>query len=54
VREKPNAIFADGRTASGELRMSVWSAGQTIKKGDEILVSYGKGWWRARPNNGTH
>jgi hypothetical protein len=54
VREKPNAIFADGRTTSGELRMSVWSAGQTIKKGDEILVSYGKGWWRARPNNGTH
>jgi hypothetical protein len=53
VREKPNAIFADGRTTSGELRMSVWSAGKIIKKGDEILVSYGKGWWRARPNNGT-
>ena len=48
VREKANAIFVDGRTASWELRMSVWSAGQAIKKGDEILVSYGKGWWRAR------
>ena|ERR1700689_4999230 len=48
VREKPNAIFADGRTPSGELRMSVWSAGQTIKKGDEIVVSYGKSWWSSR------
>jgi SET domain-containing protein len=54
VRDKPNAAFADGRTASGELRMSVWSGGQAIKKGDEILVSYGKGWWRARQENGTH
>jgi SET domain-containing protein len=48
VREKPNTVFADGRTISGELRMSLWSAGWTIKKGDEILVSYGKAWWRRR------
>lgn len=50
VRDRPNAIFVDSRTNSGELRMSVWSAGEAIKKGDEILVSYGKGWWRARTN----
>lgn len=51
IREKPNAVFVDGRTGSGELRMSVWSASQTIKKGDEILVSYGKGWWCARQSS---
>lgn len=47
VREKPNAVFADGRSTSGELRMSVWSIGG-IRKGEEILVSYGKAWWKAR------
>jgi hypothetical protein len=36
VRDKPNASFEDDRSA-GELRM-----------GDEILVSYGKSWWRER------
>jgi len=48
VRDKPNAIFVESRVASGELRMSVWSAEAVIKKGDEIVVSYGKSWWRAR------
>ena len=47
VREKPNAIFTDERSTSGELRMSVWSMGG-IRKGEEILVSYGKAWWKAR------
>ena len=28
--------------------MSVWTNADTIKKGDEISVSYGKSWWRAR------
>ncbi|KAL4243171.1 hypothetical protein ABKN59_001052 [Abortiporus biennis] len=32
----------DYRTPSGELRMSVWSGSSSIKRGDEILVSYGK------------
>ncbi|THH09869.1 hypothetical protein EW145_g1712 [Phellinidium pouzarii] len=48
VRTKPNAIFKERRTLSGELRMSVWSDSETIKKGDEILVSYGKSWWQTR------
>jgi hypothetical protein len=48
IRNKPNALFADGRTTSGELRMNVWSGSEAIKKGEEILVSYGKSWWRAR------
>jgi uncharacterized protein YxjI len=30
------------------LRMSVWSKNLPIQKGDEILVSYGKSWWRER------
>jgi SET domain-containing protein len=48
VKAKPNAIFKEGRTPSGELRVSIWSASSKIRKGDEILVSYGKAWWRAR------
>ncbi|EDR15429.1 SET domain protein [Laccaria bicolor S238N-H82] len=47
IAEKPNAIFSDTRDQGGELRMYIWSS-QEIKKGDEILVSYGKSWWRTR------
>jgi len=48
IANKPNAIFQDGRTASGDLCMNVWSSGQEIKKGEEIVVSYGKSWWKSR------
>ncbi|KAI0670180.1 SET domain protein [Trametes maxima] len=48
VKPKPNANFQERRTDCGELRMSVWSGNDAIKKGDEILVSYGKSWWHAR------
>ncbi|KAG6332709.1 hypothetical protein ID866_6379 [Astraeus odoratus] len=51
VRSKPNAAFVEYRTNTGELRMSVWSQADPIKKGDEILVSYGKSWWRFREGN---
>jgi Proteins containing SET domain len=51
IRDKPNAIFSDGRIAGGQLRMSIWSTNEAIKKGDEILVSYGKSWWKARTDN---
>ena len=44
---KPNALFVDTRTASGEIRIGIWS-NMEIKKGEEILVSYGKSWWRSR------
>lgn len=47
VSSKPNAEFKDRRVAQGELRMSVWSLVE-IKKGEEITVSYGKAWWKAR------
>ncbi|KAJ7293235.1 hypothetical protein C8J57DRAFT_1268463 [Mycena rebaudengoi] len=46
IQDKPNAVFVD-RMASGELRIGIWSS-RNIKKGEEILVSYGKGWWQAR------
>ncbi|KAG6815857.1 hypothetical protein H0H87_010713 [Tephrocybe sp. NHM501043] len=51
IMAKPNAVFSDMETTFGEKRMSIWSSGQEIKKGDEILVSYGKAWWRARLND---
>ncbi|THV06082.1 SET domain protein [Dendrothele bispora CBS 962.96] len=51
VADKPNAIFFDYRIAnSGELRMGVWSQ-KDIKKGQEILVSYGKSFWKSRIAN---
>lgn len=48
VKDKPNAVFKDIRTSIGELRMSIWSGPNKIRKGEEILVSYGKSWWKAR------
>ncbi|KAH8120581.1 hypothetical protein DFH11DRAFT_1499432 [Phellopilus nigrolimitatus] len=48
IRPRPNALFKERRTLRGELRMSIWSDNEAIRKGDEILVSYGKSWWRAR------
>ncbi|OCH96678.1 SET domain protein [Obba rivulosa] len=48
VKPRPNALFQERKTESGELRMSVWSGSECIRKGDEILVSYGKSWWQAR------
>ncbi|KAF5377579.1 hypothetical protein D9615_005146 [Tricholomella constricta] len=51
VTAKPNAIFSDTKTPWGEMCMIVCSSGQEIKKGEEILVSYGKAWWRARSSD---
>ena len=48
----PNAEFRQGRGAGGELRMEVWSLKCGMEKGQEVLVSYGKGWWSAR-NSGA-
>ncbi|KAJ7102267.1 hypothetical protein B0H15DRAFT_813893 [Mycena belliarum] len=46
-QDKPNAVFMDVRTPEGELKMTIQSS-RVIKKGQEILVSYGKAWWQAR------
>ena len=48
IRPKPNAEFADRRTTGGDLRIGIWSLSEGMRKGDEIVVSYGKGWWTAR------
>ncbi|KAI0050721.1 SET domain protein [Auriscalpium vulgare] len=48
IRAKPNAEFGERRTAAGALRMGVWSLSERIKKGEEIVVSYGKAWWQTR------
>ena len=39
IRGKPNAQFEERRVDNGELRMSIWSGGEAIKRGEEILVS---------------
>ncbi|KDQ20643.1 hypothetical protein BOTBODRAFT_100151 [Botryobasidium botryosum FD-172 SS1] len=44
--KRANAEFREGW--DGVRRMEVWSGSEGIKKGEEILVSYGKGWWHAR------
>ena len=41
IRAKPNAQFEERRVDNGELRMTVWTGSEAIKKGEEILVS---GW----------
>jgi len=48
VQGRPNALFKEERTTSGELRISIWSGASKIRKGEEVLVSYGKSWWKAR------
>jgi len=50
ISPRPNAIFSDIKTDMGAMRMSIWSSAE-IRKGEEILVSYGKAWWRARSLN---
>lgn len=47
IAEGPNAEFRD-HVVRGELRMGVFSGPKGVGKGKEILVSYGKGWWKAR------
>lgn len=48
IATKPNAAFFDEKDEGGTLRMIIRSGAQEIKKGEEVLVSYGKSWWRAR------
>jgi hypothetical protein len=48
IQPKPNAEFVDQRTGGGDLRIGIWSLAKAIRRGDEIVVSYGKAWWTAR------
>lgn len=53
VRERANAEFSPGWCERwGQLCVGIWVAGgkssKGIKRGEEILVNYGKGFWRER------
>ncbi|UNI22692.1 hypothetical protein JDV02_008556 [Purpureocillium takamizusanense] len=59
VGERANAVFGTAFCERwGEVCMGVWvvggknAAGRGIKKGEEILVSYGKGFWEERLKKG--
>ena len=41
IRARPNAQFEERRVDDGELRMSIWTGSEMIKKGEEILVGVG-------------
>jgi hypothetical protein len=43
IRPKPNAQSTDWWSVGGDLRIGIWSLAEGIRKGDEIVVSYGKG-----------
>jgi SET domain-containing protein len=52
-KERPNVEFETRRVggkgdADGQLRMGIWVLSKEIKKGEELLVSYGKGFWEGR------
>jgi hypothetical protein len=47
TRPRPNAFFREV-WIEGMLCMGVWSEKEGIRKGEEIVLSYGKGWWSAR------
>jgi len=52
VAPRPNAEFdLSLRKDSGAVHMSIWAL-RDIGRGEEILVSYGKGFWRARGGGG--
>lgn len=55
VRERSNAVFGTGWCERwGEVCVGVWVSGKEggkkggIRKGEEIVVSYGKGFWEER------
>jgi SET domain-containing protein len=41
IRTRPNAQFEERRVDGGELKMTIWTCSEAIKKGDEILASTG-------------
>ncbi|THH32107.1 hypothetical protein EUX98_g2085 [Antrodiella citrinella] len=53
VKLKPNAVLKDQRIAAGDLCIGIWSGTEVIKKGEEILISYGKGFWKGVKKDAT-
>ena len=50
ISDKPNCEWKNYRDIHGRLRIGVF-ASKDIKKGDELLVTYGKAFWKSRKNN---
>ena len=46
----PNVKFLNYKNKQNCLRLGVFSGSKPIKKNQELLVSYGKGFWKARIN----
>lgn len=52
IGRAPNCQFVDVVDSNGWKGMEVWTLEKGVNKGDELLVSYGKGWWAGRQGGG--
>ncbi|KAJ3042683.1 hypothetical protein HDV00_006740 [Rhizophlyctis rosea] len=49
ISSRPSAAFDTYRDAlTGEVRIGCWTLNRALEVGEEILVTYGKAWWKAR------
>lgn len=48
IQDRPNVAFDIYKDAQGLIQMGVWTLNVSIEKGQEILVSYGKQFWKSR------
>jgi hypothetical protein len=48
IGSAPNCQFVEAVDTNGWIGMEVWTLGKGVGKGEELLVSYGKGWWAGR------
>jgi hypothetical protein len=46
--KRANAVFDQYRDSAGDQKLAIFVDSKPISKGEEILVSYGKGFWRDR------
>lgn len=49
IGDRPNVMF-DDHIVNGERRIGIYVMSKDIAKSEELLVSYGKGFWKARVN----
>ena len=45
---RPNAVFDQYRDAAGDLKLAIFVGPKPVAKGEELLVSYGTGFWLHR------
>jgi len=45
---RANAAFEERRDEAGRCVMGVWAGDRGVRKGEEVLLSYGKGFWTQR------